>query len=284
MRSKLDRNEDLEILNWLTPIDYGPQQSDFIQRRQEGTGAWLLRTNEFNTWLNQRNKTLFCSGIPGAGKTILTSIVVDHLCSKYRTDFSVGIVYLYCNFRQQQQQKPEDLLLSLLKQLVQRRAPVPESVKTLYECHNRERTRPSFNKILEALKSVAAQYSRALIIVDALDECGISDLKRFLSAIFNLQDKTRASLFATSRINDNIAELFKGALSLQIRARDDDVESYLDGQISLLPSDIVDDAFRGTIRREVIKAVDGMYAKLFIKYRTDPFLILILGSSLRSYI
>ena len=269
----MDKDKDLEILDWLTRIDYGSQQSDFIQRRQEGTGTWLLRTNEFNTWLNQKNKTLFCSGIPGAGKTILTSIVVDHLCSKYRTDFSVGIVYLYCNFQQQQQQKPKDLLLNLLKQLVQRRAPVPESIKTLYERHNRERTRPLFNEILEALESVAAQYSRAFIIVDALDECGISDRERreFLSAIFKLQDKTKANLFTTSRINDNIARLFEGALSLQIRARDEDIESYLDRQISLLPSDIVDDALRGTIRREVIRAVDGMYAKLSINYYTDPF-------------
>ena len=269
----MDRNEDLEILNWLTPIDYGPQQSDFIQRRQEGTGTWLLHTTEFNTWLDRRNKTLFCFGIPGAGKTILTSIIVNHLCSKYQTNFSVGIAYLYCNFRQQQQQKPEDLLLSLLKQLIQKGAPMPECVKTLYKCHNRERTRPLFNEILEALKSVAAQYSRALIIVDALDECGISDSERqkFLLAIFNLQDKTEANIFATSRINHNIAKLFKGALSLQIRASDKDVESYLNGQMSLWRSDILDDALRGTIRREVIRAVDGMYAKLSIKYRTDPF-------------
>ncbi|KAI9782352.1 MAG: hypothetical protein M1839_005225 [Geoglossum umbratile] len=261
MRFKLDRNEDLEMLNWLTPIDYGPQQSDFIKRRQEGTGTWLLHANKFNTWLNQRNKTLYCSGIPGAGKTILTSIVIDHLCSKYRTDFSVGIVYLYCNFRQQHQQKPEDLLSSLLKQLVQKQAAMPESVKTLYECHNRERTRPSFNEILEALKSVAAQYSRVLIMVDALDECRVSDgeLQKFLSAIFNLQAKTGANIFATSRINDNIAKLFGEALSLQIRAEDKDIESYLDGRMSLLQSDILDDALRGMIRGEVIRAVDGMF-------------------------
>jgi hypothetical protein len=25
LRSKLDRKEDLEVLNWLTPVDYGPQ-------------------------------------------------------------------------------------------------------------------------------------------------------------------------------------------------------------------------------------------------------------------
>ncbi|KAI9765366.1 MAG: hypothetical protein M1840_007446 [Geoglossum simile] len=261
VKSKLDRNEDLEILNWLTPIDYGPQQSDFIKRRQKGTGTWLLHTTEFNTWLNQRNKALYCSGIPGAGKTILTSIVIDHLCSKYRTDFSVGIAYLYCNFRQQHQQKPEDLLSSLLKQLVQKQASMPESVEKLYKRHNRERTRPSPNEILEALESVAPQYSRVFIIVDALDECSVSDSERqkFLSAIFNLQAKTGANIFATSRINDNIAKLFGVALSLQIHAKDEDIESYLDGRMPLLQSDILDDALRGMIRREVIRAVDGMF-------------------------
>ncbi|KAI9766614.1 MAG: hypothetical protein M1840_006425 [Geoglossum simile] len=260
LRSKLDRNENLEILNWLTPIDYSPQQSDFIKRRQEGTGTWLLHTDEFNIWLNQENKTLYCSGIPGAGKTILTSVVIDHLCSKYRTDFSVGIAYLYCSFQQQHQQKPEDLLLSLLKQLVQKRASIPESVKTLYECHNRERTRPSLNEILEALKSVAAQYPRVLIIVDALDECSISDERqKFLSAIFDLQANTGANIFATSRINNNIAKLFEVALSLRIHAEDEDIKSYLDGRMSLLQSDILDDALQGMIRREVIRAVDGMF-------------------------
>jgi hypothetical protein len=36
MRSKLDRKEDLEILNRLTDIDYGPQQSDYLKRRLTG--------------------------------------------------------------------------------------------------------------------------------------------------------------------------------------------------------------------------------------------------------
>ncbi|KAH0551181.1 hypothetical protein GP486_007489 [Trichoglossum hirsutum] len=268
IKYKLDRSEDLEILNWLTPIDYGLQQSDFIMRRQKGTGTWLLHTSEFNTWLNQRNKTLYCSGIPGAGKTILTSIVVDNLCSRYRTNPSIGITYLYCNFRQKHQQKPENLLSSLLKQLVQKRASVPESIKTLYERHNCERTRPSFDEILEALKSITTQYSRVLIMIDALDECGDSDSERqrFLSAIFNLQAKTGANIFATSRINNNIAKLFEVSLSLQICAKNEDIESYLNGRMSLLQSDILDDTLRGMIRKEVIRAVDGMYAKSSIKY------------------
>ena len=42
------------ILDWLTPIDYGPQQSDFMSRRQEGTGQWLLNSNEFQSMAQRK--------------------------------------------------------------------------------------------------------------------------------------------------------------------------------------------------------------------------------------
>src|SRR3989440_1726345 len=119
------------IIDWLAAIDYGQQQSDFLSRRQEGTGQWLLDSDEFQEWLAQKKQTLFCPGIPGAGKTILTSIVVDYLDKKFQNDSSIGIAYVYCNFRQQLEVKPADLLASLLKQLVQEQPSVPESIKSL---------------------------------------------------------------------------------------------------------------------------------------------------------
>src|SRR5436309_15173502 len=78
------------IIDWLAAIDYGQQQSDFLSRRQEGTGQWLLDSDEFQEWLTQKKQTLFCPGIPGAGKTILTSIVVDYLDKNFQNDSSVG--------------------------------------------------------------------------------------------------------------------------------------------------------------------------------------------------
>ena len=38
------------VLDWLTSIDYAPQQNDFIARRQEGTGTWLLDSTEYQSW------------------------------------------------------------------------------------------------------------------------------------------------------------------------------------------------------------------------------------------
>ena len=84
---RLNREQDSQehrvIADWLTPIDYASQQSDFIRARQEGTGEWLLKSSEFQDWVSQSKQTLFCPGIPGAGKTMITSIVIEHLYTTF---------------------------------------------------------------------------------------------------------------------------------------------------------------------------------------------------------
>jgi len=263
---RLDRRQDDQerrtILDWLTKIDYGTQQSDFISRRQEGTGQWLLDSDEFQRWSIGSKQTLLCPGIPGAGKTIITSIIVEHLQANFRNDLSIGIAYLYCNFRQQEQ-KPANLLASLLKQLVQEQLSVPESVRSLYEHHKDKRTRPSLDEISNVLYSVVADYSKTFIIIDALDECQASDgsRKRLLLEVFNLQIKTGANLFATSRFIPDTINEFEGSITLEIRANDEDVRSYIEGHISRLPSCVTRSRdLQGEIEAQITKAVDGMYA------------------------
>jgi Cdc6-like AAA superfamily ATPase len=185
-----------------------------------------LDSNEFQEWLNKSKQTLLCTGIPGTSKTVMTSVVVDYLNENFQNDANIGIAYLYCNFRWQQEQKAADLLVSLLKQLVQERPSVPESVKTLYEHHKDRRTRPSFEEISKVLFSVVADCSRSFIIIDALDECLVSDRsrKKLLSEIFALQSKTRANFFATSRFIPEIEKEFKGSILLKIRASAEDIQ------------------------------------------------------------
>ena len=257
-QDKRERHEeDRAILDWLTPIDYAAQQNDFITRRQEGTGKWLLDSAEFKAWVETDKQTLFCPGIPGAGKTILTSIVVEELTTRFSNDPSIGIVYIYCNFRRQDEQKAEDNLASLLKQLSERRSPLPETVKQLYDAHKETRTRPSFEEISRNIYTVAAMYSRVFIIIDALDEAPSSYRTKFLGEIFNLETKSRANIFATSRFIPEIIARFSGRITFEIRAHDEDVRRYLDGRISQSEQNLLH-TYREDIKTEITKAVDGM--------------------------
>jgi len=275
MKSKLDRDKDLEILNWLAPIDYSPQQSDYIIRRQPGTGQWFLNSAEFQTWLKSDKQTLFCPGIPGAGKTILSSIVVDHLNVTFGNDASVGIAYIYCSYQEQQEQKPEDLLLSLLKQLAQKQLAMLTNVEHLFKRHKTKQTRPSFDEIIQTLHSTIQLYSRAFIVIDALDEYHGSNRdgqNRLLSAVFNLQNQTQLNLFATSRYVEEITSQFKRCTSKEIRAQDDDVLRYVNVRIpQLLRSQISKHPkVQDTVRKDVVKAADGMYVHHSANVSAEP--------------
>ncbi|EXA32213.1 hypothetical protein FOVG_16584 [Fusarium oxysporum f. sp. pisi HDV247] len=246
-----------DILDWLTPVDHGPQQSDYFGRRQPGTGQWLLDTMEFRTWRDTCGQTLFCPGIPGAGKTIITSIVVDNLETLFGADRDVGIAYIYYNFRRQNEQTAKELLTSLLKQLVQSMPIFPESVKSLYDKHKDKRSRPSLEEISSTLQSTASLYSRVFFLIDALDECRAYDDSRvtFLTEIF----KFPANIFATSRFIPNIMESFKDSITLEIRARDEDVRRYVHSNISRLPASIRrSPELQTEVTRAIVDSVGGM--------------------------
>ncbi|CAI4214952.1 unnamed protein product [Parascedosporium putredinis] len=249
------------ILKWLTPINQTPSQHiDFINRRQSGTGQWLLDHLHFEKWLEIGPNTLFCPGIPGAGKTILTATVVEHLISQYRSDPAVGIAYVYCNYKQHNEQKLEDLLSSLLKQLIEPQLSLPKEVTELYERHKEKRSQPSAEELLATLRLVTSSFARVFVLVDALDECQTANgcRPRFIEGMFSLQVHSGVNLFMTSRFIPDITDKFDKSSWLEIRASREDVERYLDGHIERSESRIIK-TMQVEIRKTISDAVDGMF-------------------------
>ncbi|RYP50236.1 hypothetical protein DL769_010976 [Monosporascus sp. CRB-8-3] len=266
IRDRIDSREASDeremVLNWLTPIDYTPQQNDFIGRRQEGTGQWLLDSSEFKAWVETKKQTLFCPGIPGAGKTIATSIVVDELMRRFGNDKDIGIAYIYCNFQRKDEQKARDLLASLLKQLAERLSSLPASVKSLYEYHQSRRTRPSLDEFSRTLQLVMTLYSRVFIIVDALDECQVTENCRanFLSEFVGPDARCGASLFATSRFIPEVVDEFEGSLRLEIVAHEEDVRTYLDHHMSPRRAFLRKNRpLQEDVKTKIVTAVKGMF-------------------------
>ncbi|KAI9689885.1 MAG: hypothetical protein M1822_009767 [Bathelium mastoideum] len=248
------------ITDWLSPTDFPAQQSDFISKRQAATGLWFLESPTFVSWVKGTSQTLFCPGIPGAGKTMMAAIAVDLLLTTCWED-DVGIAYIYCNYKRQDTQSATDLLSATLRQLVQERSSFGEPVKALHAVHAGRGTRPSLEEVSNALESVLSQYTRVFLIVDALDEYDNHGGTRstFLTKLRGFQAKTQLNLMVTSRFNLEIMQFFEDSPSLEIRASDTDVERYIAGQMYRLPSCVrrsID--LQTEVQDGIVKATDGM--------------------------
>ena len=226
-----DHEQRKAIAEWLSSSDFPAQQNQFFRACQEGTGKCLLDSNEYRLWLDGSEPTLFCPGIPGAGKTMLTSIVVSDLQERFRADSDVGIVYVYCNYKRQSEPPVDCLMASLCKQLLQGRRTLPTELNSPYQRHAHRDTQPSTEEIRIAMCALVGDLSRTYLVVDALDECAEVARSRLLKDKSMLQADRKVSLITTSRYIPDMTAFFGGKLSLEIRTTDGDVPNYLKGHM-----------------------------------------------------
>ncbi|KAF1964672.1 hypothetical protein BU23DRAFT_491814, partial [Bimuria novae-zelandiae CBS 107.79] len=80
----------------------------------QGTGQWFLNAPEFARWLGVPKGTLFCPGIPGAGKTMVAVIAINHLLNSAQSS-SVRATYVYYNYKTQEEQDASSMLAAIVK-------------------------------------------------------------------------------------------------------------------------------------------------------------------------
>ncbi|KAF8139254.1 ankyrin repeat-containing domain protein [Mycena galopus ATCC 62051] len=258
--------EDREILNWTSPINFFPRQADILGARQSGTGDWFLQENLFKQWKACEIRALWCRGMPGAGKTVLASIVVDYLQANL-ADEKAGIAVLYLDHKATEIQAPTNLIAALWHQLACER-PVSSRVHDIYKKHYPRGTRPSLEEVDCVLRCVISEFHWVFIVVDALDEYPEGPRNTLLRNLRNLGPPVR--LMLTSRPHINIDHIFPNIECLEVRANEEDIRKYLEGQIQ--ESDRLSrhiqksPTLRELIEDKIVKRSDGMFllAKLHI--------------------
>ena len=255
-----DEQARRELCQWLSPLDFPAQQREIHSRRQEGSGKWLLESESFQRWLKTEGGVLLCPGNPGAGKTVLASIVIDHLWNKVRTD-DIGVAYIYCDYLKHREQTPLHLVGSLLKQLAEQQNPISKSLKNYYDEHKRRNTEPSPEGAFDILKAECDSWSRIFIIIDALDECSEKDCTRksVIKGLRSLQGSKVINIFVTSRPIPSILCDLEVSERLEIRADSEDIQMYLVGQMDRFEKHVL----AGTDLQEkvisgIVNAADGM--------------------------
>lgn len=188
-------------------------------------------------------------------KTILSSIVIEDLIAKQRTDPNIGIGFIYCNYQRQDSQNIHDFLASLLRQFSQQRSSIPDVLKALHSQHDA----PNSDTLLRTLYSVLALYSKTFIVIDALDECQEKYRKEFCKVLSEIQAISASSIFVTSRFIPDVLARFKSSPSLKIRASKEDVQKYLENNMNKLPAFVeTNSKLQEEIKSSISEAVDGM--------------------------
>ncbi|KAK0184072.1 hypothetical protein F5146DRAFT_330864 [Armillaria mellea] len=203
--------ETAEVVKWLTSgtVDYNDVYLETLEKCVNNTGQWILKLPEFLTWVDGSGKshTLRCQGGPGIGKTFLTSIIVNYLCSlPVVKEGKALILSIFCDYKSEVEQTVENILCSLLKQLVQDYGIFPLT-KALYADRNTKH--PSHDDLTKCL-SEALQYvsSYVYIVLDALDEFPNDHRVHLINVIHGSLDNN-VYLFVMSRPDIALDSLFE---------------------------------------------------------------------------
>ncbi|KAI5847369.1 hypothetical protein DFP73DRAFT_378339 [Morchella snyderi] len=205
---------------------------------------------------------MFSGYVAGAGKTFLSSIVIDHLQSQaYAKNF--GIAYIYFSYQDQEQQDPIYVLASLIEQLFRQHQNLSRKIEIINNLNklNTKGRNPSINELYNVLLETSRNFDRTFLVFDALDECDPSQ-RRFLLPLFKRMGEDCFGIFLTSRPYEDIRNSLHLTMKIEISANREDIGMYIQQRIEEDPRARVllrHDTFRDQIITHLIDGSKGVF-------------------------
>ena len=195
-----------KIESWLGAPDPSIDLNKALQLCHKDSGRWLLDSLFFMNWKTRRNSFLWLRGIPGCGKTILSSTIIQHLQTAFP---SQPVLYFFFTFTESCKQSLEIMIRSLISQLYCTQGVIHEQLDWLFSACANGRQQPTMDSLWATLLQMIQQVGEVWIILDALDECRERDWERtegmssWMKDLLQL-DKRNVHLLMTSRPEQHI--------------------------------------------------------------------------------
>ena len=184
------------------------------KKHEPATGDWLLELNEFKEWRDRNSGVLWLHGIPGAGKTVLSSTVVEHLKTYVKDKETEARIAYYCfDFNDHAKQTAQGCVQSLVKQVFEQSYDVSDALRSCYNDTPHET--PSLVKLVEVLIAMLNDGPKTFLVIDALDECKEHDNERertaFYEALQELKSNTDGKYYTYSSSLVGQNRIFSGS-------------------------------------------------------------------------
>ncbi|KJK63626.1 Ankyrin repeats 3 copy [Aspergillus parasiticus SU-1] len=253
--------EQKDLFRWLSPLSPSARHSENQRVRVEGTSVWILEDPRFLDWSSEgpSSQALCCFGDPGAGKTIISSVVIDSIRGPITTDSTIGLAYLYGDYRDHKVQTTENILGAIVKQLLVFLSEIPQALLELYQREAKQEAPLSKVSAQTFLDVACEQFSKVYICIDALDE--LKDQRTLLEC---LQGRSSMQLFITGRphIRQTVQKYLKQRQEIPIEAHEGDIRRFIDREIggpNDIEPDAMDEKLRLDIQSKVLASAKGIF-------------------------
>ncbi|MCJ1380068.1 hypothetical protein MMC17_003171 [Xylographa soralifera] len=234
-----------KIHPWLSAPDPSSNHHSARKKQQATTGAWLVDSRQFAAWKVEAHSFLWLHGIPGYGKTVLCSTIIQNIISHCQSDPGLAIGFYYFDFNDIEKQKVESLIRSLVTQISSQSRNSPSPLDALYA------------KLL-------GEFREIFVIIDALDEC--KQWEELIEIVENIVDwKIRnLHLLVTSRRERELMDAFEPIVTDQIAIQHETVSADIQTHVrDKLQSDNKLSKWAAELRMEIestlMKGAHGMF-------------------------
>jgi NACHT domain len=229
---------------------------------------WFLESHQYANWKASPSSFIWLHGIPGCGKTILSSTVIENVQQHCANDPGKVVAYFYFDFNDPQKRKSELMIKSLVTQLSQKCIQMPWALDSLLSSCGNGQSQPSAEALLSILRGICGEFPATYIILDALDEC--IDRDELMVAIKILAEwrLERLHILVTSRkerdIEDELERVVEKSsiIPLQSSIVDQDIQRYVHHRLSTdknLKKWHKDLEIRNEIEIALMKGAHGMH-------------------------
>ncbi|KAF7293972.1 NACHT domain protein [Mycena kentingensis (nom. inval.)] len=247
---------------WLKPAKVDESRYNAINKRHDQTGTWLLRSEEYQQWLQSPPLVLWIYGPSGTGKTVLCSLLIEDL-HVHKNIYA----FFFFDTNNSAQQSVSAMLKSLVFQLSLLGAASQQIVVTLMKsCQGGHRSPNNKELLYQALVLQLQEFQPhpVYLLVDALDEC--AEIAVLLEVLGDLLKKNfnHVHILLTSqpRVCDepcNISPIFYDLAGNM----DEDIDNYIDSMLATMGGYIAKDKFN--IKAQLLQTGDRMFRLIALK-------------------
>ncbi|TVY46999.1 Vegetative incompatibility protein [Lachnellula occidentalis] len=250
-----------DSISWLKLPDeeHDDELDRLAEKRQEGTCEWVFRNPLFQSWKIDAHSDaiLWVKGIPGAGKTILSS----HIIHQMREEGRFTTAYHLCNSYTTGKHLFGELMRGVIVQLLRAN---PDLAPYIFENYANKALAPTAARVKGLLEKLVQAIPSIRIIVDGLDEYPLSDQRTILNELLSLSKLHGAQcrILFSNRESENINKRLNGRPTISLRDQDVDLKNdiglYVHAELDRLRGDF-GNALIDRIERQIVAKADGMF-------------------------